>query len=157
MKKSQFWLMKSEPDVFSIDHLEKKGRTFWDGVRNYQARNFMTQKMNVGDIVLFYHSNANPPGVVGLAKVSTAAVPDPTSWDRKSKDFDPKSTPQSPRWFGVHLDFLEKFDQIISLNELKSKSVLKDMMVVQKGSRLSIQPVDKKHFEIILKLAERQN
>ena len=155
MKKSQFWLMKSEPDIFSIDHLEKKGRTFWDGVRNYKARNFMTQKMNVGDVVLFYHSNANPPGIVGLAKVSTAAVPDSTSWDPKSKYYDPKSTPQSPRWFGVYLDFLEKFDQIISLNELKSKSELNDMLVVQKGSRLSIQPVNKKHFDIILKLAER--
>ena len=101
----QYWLMKSEPDVFSIDDLKKQKQTTWDGVRNYQARNFMMNDMQVGDLVLFYHSNAKPPGIAGLATVSKKAEPDPTQFDKKSEYFDPKATKEKPRWFCVKVKF----------------------------------------------------
>ncbi|MCB0408360.1 MAG: EVE domain-containing protein [Bdellovibrionales bacterium] len=149
----KYWLMKSEPDVFSIDDLKKKKSSLWDGVRNYQARNFMRNDMHPGDCVLFYHSNATPPGVAGLATVSKQASADPTQFDKKSEYYDPKSSKEKPRWFCVEVQFKEKFKHFVSLEAIKQNLDLKDMLVVQKGQRLSIQPVEKKHFDKILKMA----
>jgi predicted RNA-binding protein with PUA-like domain len=148
----KYWLMKSEPDVFSIDDLQKKKTSFWDGVRNYQARNFMMNDMKVGDTVLFYHSNATPPGIVGLASVSAAAQPDPTALDKKSEYYDPKATREKPRWFAVEVAFVQKFKRLIPLDELRGIPGLEDMLVIRKGQRLSIQPVTAKEFNIIKKL-----
>lgn len=146
------WLMKSEPYVYSIDDLERDGSTHWEGVRNYQARNLM-KDMKVGDRVLFYHSNAKPPGVVGTARVCRVAYPDHFSWDSDSKYFDEKSTPEAPRWFMVDVEFESKLPRMVSLDELKVAAGLEDM-VVTKRSRLSVQPVRPKEFEIVVKLAE---
>ncbi|MGZ3772672.1 MAG: EVE domain-containing protein [Pseudobdellovibrionaceae bacterium] len=148
----KYWLMKSEPDVFSIDQLRKDKTTWWEGVRNYQARNFMMKDMQVGDMVLFYHSNATPPGVAGLAKVSHLAVPDKTQFDKKSEYCDEKASKEKPIWFCVEVEFVEKFKNFVSLNDLRDNDKLNDMLVLQKGSRLSIQPVDKKHFDIVKKM-----
>ena len=141
--------MKSEPLTYSIEHLKKDKKALWDGVRNYQARNFM-QKMNPGDKVLFYHSNTNPPGIAGLAQVSRSAVPDPTAFDKKSLYFDPKSTKEKPRWFCVEVQFEKAFSKLISLEDLRKENPLKDMLVLKKGQRLSVQPVTKKEFDYIV-------
>ncbi len=146
------WLMKSEPDVFGIDHLRAKGVEHWDGVRNYQARNLMRDEMRVGDPVLFYHSNAKPPGVAGLAEVASASYPDHTSWDSDSKYFDPKSSPDHPRWFMVDVRYVETFPRFVALDELRSYRQLKDMVLLNR-SRLSVQPVTKKEFDFIVRLA----
>jgi predicted RNA-binding protein with PUA-like domain len=146
------WLMKSEPDVFSIDQLEKDKTTWWSGVRNYQARNFMMKDMKPGELVLFYHSNATPPGIAGLAKISKAAAPDELQFDKKSEYYDPKATREKPIWFCVEVQFKSKFKNYISLQELRENSELADLMVIKKGQRLSIQPVDQKHFDVISKL-----
>lgn len=146
-----YWLMKSEPDVFSIDQLKKDTTTWWEGVRNYQARNYMTNDMKVGDLILFYHSNAEPSGVAGLAKVSKAAAADPTQFNKKSDYFEPRATKEKPVWFCVEVAFEKKFKDVISLTELRAHHALESMVVLQKGSRLSVQPVDKKHFDYILK------
>ncbi|KYG62858.1 EVE domain-containing protein [Bdellovibrio bacteriovorus] len=148
----KYWLMKSEPDVYSIDTLKKDGTTWWEGVRNYQARNFMSKEMSVGDLVLFYHSNAEPSGVAGIAKVSKAAAPDKTQFDKKSEYFDAKATKEKPNWFCVEVEFVAKFKNFISLSDLRDNEKLADMVVLQKGSRLSVQPVDKKHFDIVKKM-----
>lgn len=150
----KYWLMKSEPDVFGIDDLKKDKTTWWNGVRNYQARNYMMKDMQVGDLVLFYHSNAEPPGIAGLAEVTKLAAPDTEQFDKKSEYFDPKATKEKPIWFCVQVGFLKKFDQLISLQELREDSAVKEMLVLQKGSRLSIQPVEKKHFDYLLKKAQ---
>ena len=150
-----YWLMKSEPDVFSIDDLKKVKAEPWDGVRNYQARNFMRDDMKVGDVVLFYHSNAKPPGIAGIATVSKEAYPDHTAFDKKSKYYDPKSDKENPRWMMVEVKFKEKFDEILSLDQLKDEKRLKDMKVVQRGQRLSIQPVTKKEFDIVMESSKR--
>lgn len=152
----KYWLMKSEPDVYSIDHLKKEKKTPWDGIRNYQARNFMMKEMSIGDQVLFYHSNANPPGVAGLAKVSASAQPDPTAFDKKSKYYDEKSSKDNPRWFCVEVRFVKKFPRLISLEEIKNNKKLKDMMVIKKGMRLSIQPVTEKDFKALCDLAQQE-
>jgi predicted RNA-binding protein with PUA-like domain len=149
----KYWLMKSEPEVFSIDNLKTKKTAFWDGVRNYQARNFMQRDMQVGDEVLFYHSSAKPPGVVGVARVVVAAEPDPTQFDAKSEYFDPKATPDKPIWYGVRIGFVEKYPRLIALEELRAQKNLQDLLVLRKGQRLSIQPVQTKEFECITKLA----
>lgn len=146
--------MKTEPDVFSIDTLKKKKRAPWDGVRNFQARNFM-KEMKVGDEILFYHSSTEPPGVAGLAKVCREAYPDHTSWDPKSDYFDPRSTPTTPLWMMVDVEFVAKFDALISLDQLRQTPELEQMRVLQRGSRLSVQPVLKSEFEVVLKLARR--
>lgn len=151
----RYWLMKSEPEVFSIDDLASKKTSLWDGVRNYQARNFMTQDMNPGDQILFYHSNAEPSGIAGLATVFAPATPDPTQFDKKSEYFDPKSTKANPRWHGVTVAFQEKFSRVVALEEIKSRPELKDMLVIRKGQRLSIQPVTKKEFDCIKAMASR--
>lgn len=144
--------MKSEPEVFSIEDLERKSSEPWDGVRNFQARNFMRQ-MKVGDLVLFYHSNALPPGVAGLARVSRAAHPDPSAWDPHSKYFDPKSPPETPRWDMVEVSFVERFPTFVSLADLKSNPDLEGMIVTQR-SRLSVQPVESHHFMTVLRMAK---
>lgn len=144
-----YWLMKSEPDVFSIDDLKKKKKSGWDGVRNYQARNFMRDEMKIGDVVLFYHSSCEIPGIAGLAKVSKTSHPDPTQFDPKSEYYDEKSTKDNPRWFMVEVEFVEKFDEVITLATLKATKGLEGMPVVQKGSRLSINPVTASEFKII--------
>lgn len=147
-----YWLMKSEPDVFSIDQLAKDKTTWWEGVRNYQARNYMMKDMQVGDLVLFYHSNAEPSGVAGIAKITKVAAPDKTQFDKKSEYFDPKSTLDNPRWLCVEVGYVSKFKHVVSLQDLRDNAKLSDMVVLQKGSRLSVQPVDKKHFDIVSKL-----
>lgn len=149
--------MKSEPHVYSIDDLKRDGKTSWEGVRNYQARNFMRDQMKVGDLVLFYHSNAEPPGVAGVAKVCKSAYPDAAAWDPKSKYYDEKSSPKNPIWIRVDIEFVEKFSHFISLEELKENKNLKGMMVIQKGTRLSVQPVSKEHFEMIEKIGKRSH
>jgi len=148
--KRSYWLMKSEPDAYSIDDLERDGTQPWDGIRNYQARNNM-RAMNVGDLVLFYHSNAKPPGVVGVAKVCKTVYPDHTAWDPDSKYFDPKSPEDAPRWEMVDVEFVEKAPRMASLDDLKADPALEGMVVTQR-SRLSVQPVGKEHFQHVLKL-----
>ena len=150
---TKLWLMKSEPDVYSIDDLERDGTEPWEGVRNYQARNFM-REMAEGDLVLFYHSNAKPPGVAGICRVSRAAYPDPTQFDPKSDYYDAKSKQDEPRWSRVDVGFVEKFAKEVSLQALKDDPALTGMRVTQKGSRLSVQPVDAKHFRRVLKMAK---
>ncbi|MBC7540471.1 MAG: EVE domain-containing protein [Bacteriovorax sp.] len=147
-----YWLMKSEPDVFSIDTLKTKKKSGWDGVRNYQARNYMRDDMKKGDMVLFYHSSCDVPGVAGLAKVLKESHPDPTQFDPKSDYYDPKATKDTPRWFMVEVEFVEKFNVVISLHTLKSIKVLENMPLVQKGSRLSINPVSEVEYKTILEL-----
>ena len=150
------WLMKSEPDVYSFDDLQndKNKTTMWEGIRNYQARNFMRDDMKKGDIVLFYHSNCKEPGIVGLAQVSTSTTyPDPTQFDPKSNYYDPKSDPENPRWLVVDVRYKKKIKRPVTLKDLKAHKALEDMKVVQRGMRLSIQPVEKKHYEIILEMA----
>lgn len=148
----KYWLMKSEPDVFGIADLERVGQEPWDGVRNYQARNFM-RTMQVDDLVLFYHSNAKPSGVAGVAKIAVEAHPDPTQFDPKSKYFDKKSTEESPRWDLVDVAFVEAFDEVLSLAELKADAALEEMWVTRKGMRISVTPVEKVHFKHVLKRA----
>ncbi len=145
------WLMKTEPDVYSIDDLKNEGKTHWEGIRNYQARNFMMKDMAIGDEVFIYHSNATPPGIVGLASIASAPYPDHFAWNDESNYFDAKSTPEKPRWFMVDVKFKKKFNQMISLEILKSDTNLIDMMVTKKGSRLSIQPVSDTEFDYIIK------
>ena len=147
---SNYWLMKTEPTTYSIADLEREKKTQWEGVRNYQARNFMMKDMEIGDQVLFYHSNATPPGGVGLAEVCSESYPDYFAWDESSKYFDPKSPESKPRWFMVDVAYKKTFKSIISLSDLRAVPDLESMMVLQKGSRLSIQPVRKEHYDIIV-------
>ena len=144
--------MKSEPDVYSIDHLHKDKTTWWEGVRNYQARNFMTQNMQVGDQVLFYHSNATPPGLAGIAEISKSAEPDKLHFDSKSEYYDPKATKQKPNWFCVQIKYVSKFKSYITLDHLKNDPQCKDMLVIKKGQRLSIQPLTEKEFKHLCKI-----
>jgi predicted RNA-binding protein with PUA-like domain len=152
----KYWLVKTEPESFSIDDLAAAPQktTFWSGVRNYQARNFMRDDMKQGDRVLFYHSNAEPPAIVGVAKVVREGYPDHTSWDESDHHFDPASTAANPRWFMVDLKLERKFKRALGLPELRDIPALKEMELLRKGSRLSVQPVSAKEFEAILKLAD---
>jgi predicted RNA-binding protein with PUA-like domain len=149
----QYWLLKSEPEVFSIDDLQKQKKTAWEGVRNYTARNSIRDAMRLGDLAIFYHSSTDPAGVAGLARVASAAYPDPTQFDPKNEYYDPKATAEAPRWFVVDVAFEEKFPRLVTLAELKAERSLKDMLVVQKGQRLSVQPVEPKHFKKVLAMA----
>ena len=139
--------MKNEPSDYSIDDLKRAKCEPWDGVRNYQARNFMRDEMRVGDGVLFYHSSTDPPGIAGIAKVCSKPYPDKTAFDKSDKHFDPKSKKDDPTWYLVDVCFVKKFKNFISLNELKADPRFEGMMVTKKGSRLSIQSVSKKHFD----------
>jgi predicted RNA-binding protein with PUA-like domain len=150
----RYWLMKSEPRVFSIEDLAQspKQMTSWDGVRNYQARNFM-RAMQVGDQVLFYHSNAEPPAVVGIAEVVRTAYPDKTQFDKTHHHYDPASDPSAPRWDMVDIRYCQTLKTSLSLDRLRQESKLKDMVLLRKGSRLSVQPVTEVEWAIVLKLA----
>lgn len=150
----QYWLMKSEPSVYSIDHLKAEPRKtdHWDGVRNYQARNMMRDQMRKGDQVFFYHSACETPGIVGIVTVAREAYPDFTAWDRKSQYYDPKSSEDNPRWFMVDVRYKRKLKRVITLSELKAHEQLADMALVRKGNRLSIMPVSPEHWEFILSL-----
>ena len=149
-----YWLFKSEPDVFGIDHLMKMPQQteHWDGVRNYQARNFMRDDMKTGDLAFFYHSNTKVPGIVGLCKIVREGYPDHTAFDPDSKYCDPKSDPENPRWIMVDVKFVQKFERTLSLNELKTCPELAEFRLVKKGNRLSILPVDKGDWDFILGL-----
>jgi predicted RNA-binding protein with PUA-like domain len=149
---AKFWLMKSEPDVYSIDDLRRDGTEPWEGVRNYQARNFM-REMTKGDLAIFYHSSTKPPGAAGICRICREAYPDPTQFDKKSGYYDPKSKNEDPRWSRVDVEFVEKFDEVVSLQTMKDDPALERMRVTQKSSRLSVQPVEKKHFKRVLKIA----
>jgi predicted RNA-binding protein with PUA-like domain len=153
-QKRQYWLMKSEPSVFSIDDLKQAPArtTCWDGVRNYQARNFM-RSMAVGDQILFYHSNADPPAVVGIAKVVRTAYADPSQFDRKNPHYDPASDPACPRWDMVDIRHVRTFPRPLTLDELRREPRLKGMVLLQKGSRLSVQPVKLSEWTHVLSLA----
>ena len=148
----QYWLMKSEPDVYSIDTLAKERIGTWEGVRNFQARNFM-RAMRLDDLALFYHSSCTPPGVVGVMRVCKEAYADPTQFDPKSEYYDEKSPKAAPRWDRVEVEFVEKLPRIVTLEELKADAALAEMLVIRRGQRLSVQPVDKKDFARVLKLA----
>jgi predicted RNA-binding protein with PUA-like domain len=150
---TEHWLMKSEPDVFSIDDLAKKGVAGWDGVRNYQARNFM-KAMKLGDRVFFYHSNALPPGIAGVAEVAKLAYPDPTQFDPKAGHYDPKAVPDAPIWFQVDLRFVKKFSRLLSLDELRGVPALAGMPLFNR-SRLSVQPVTAAQWKTIAALAAK--
>jgi predicted RNA-binding protein with PUA-like domain len=146
------WLMKSEPDAFSIDDLKRKKREAWDGVRNYQARNFMRDGMRPGDRVFFYHSNCAEPGIVGIAEVASEAYPDPSQFDPHSKYFDPASTHDKPRWMLVEVKFVRKLKRTITLKELQAQPALREMPLVRKGNRLSVMPVSAEDWAFVLAL-----
>jgi predicted RNA-binding protein with PUA-like domain len=148
-----FWLMKSEPDVYSIDDLARDGVEPWTGVRNYQARNYLRDAMQPGDLALFYHSNATPPGVVGLMRVDSEAQPDATALDPQSEYFDPKSSPEHPIWVQRRMVFVSKFPRMLTLDALRNDPALQDMLLLRKGQRLSVQPVEEIHFRRICDLA----
>ena len=150
-KESNYWLMKSEPDAYSIETLEKEKETIWDGIRNYQARNFM-RKMEIGDQVFFYHSNCKPPGIVGLMEIVNKNIIDPTQFDKNSKYYDSKSYESNPRWDCVKVKFLSKSKKIISLEELRSLFNEEELLVVKKGNRLSILPVLEKSANLLISM-----
>lgn len=149
-----YWLIKSEPGSYSIADLERDGRTHWEGVRNYQARNFMRDDMKVGDGLLFYHSNTEPIGVAGIARVARAGYPDLTALDPKSHYYDPKATEADPRWSMVDVEFVERFPQIVTLTRLRELPELADMPLLNK-SRLSVQPLTERQFEVIRELGQQ--
>ena len=144
----RYWLMKSEPSVYSIDDLARDKRTSWNGVRNYQARNFMRDEMQQGDRVLFYHSNCDVPGIVGIAEVCSKAYPDASQFDRKSKYFDAASKPENPRWLNVDIKFVKRTG-VLSLDDMRQHKALAGMRILQRGNRLSITPVDAKEWKFI--------
>ena len=145
------WLMKSEPGSYSIDDLARDGRTAWEGVRNYQARNFMRDQMAPGDPVLFHHSNADPTGVAGLARVASAAYPDRSALDPASHYFDEKASEDDPRWYLVDIEFVERFPRVVSMDELRATPGLEKMLLINK-SRLSVQPVTEAEYGIVVRL-----
>jgi len=147
-----YWLMKSEPDVYGIDDLERDGREPWDGIRNYQARNMMRDDMKIGDEVFFYHSNCKEPGIVGIARVASEPYADPTQFDKRSKYFDSKSDKDDPRWCLRDVEFVRKTKRNITLAELKARDDLDGLILTRKGNRLSIMPVSKAHWKKILSL-----
>jgi predicted RNA-binding protein with PUA-like domain len=146
------WLLKTEPDEFSIDALKKKKREPWSGVRNYQARNFIRDGMKVGDLIFFYHSSCEIPGIVGIAKVASDAYPDPTQFDPKSDYYDAGSDRTEPRWLLVDVAFERKLKRTITLDELKDRPELEGLALIRRGNRLSVLPVGKKHWDFILSL-----
>jgi predicted RNA-binding protein with PUA-like domain len=147
------WLMKSEPQAYSIDDLARDKKTLWTGVRNFQARNLMTDDMKVGDPVIFYHSSSDPSGVAGLGKISKAAVADPTQFDEKSDYYEPRATKETPVWRCVEVKFVKKAKAILPLDALRKEKALDGMVLLQRGSRLSVQPVEPAAFARIVELA----
>jgi predicted RNA-binding protein with PUA-like domain len=154
MPYSSYWLLKSEPLTFSIDDLaaRKNQQDFWDGVRNYQARNMMRDAMQPGDLAFFYHSNCKIPGIAGVVKIIETGLPDLTALNSDSQYFDPKATKENPRWVGVRVQLVEKFKEIIPLSELRAQPLLSQMILVRPGNRLSITPITPEEWEIILGL-----
>jgi len=152
-----YWLLKSEPYVYSIENLaaDTDQTTFWDGVRNYQARNMLRDDIKKGDMVLFYHSNAKPPGIAGTATVVRGGYPDDTAFDPNHKYYDEKSSPENPRWYRVDIKLKKIFPELLSLEFLKEQPELEGMELLRKGSRLSVQPVTKQQFDFVLKLAKK--
>jgi predicted RNA-binding protein with PUA-like domain len=148
-----YWLIKSEPDVFSIEALKRDGQTPWEGVRNYQARNHL-RAMKLGDLALFHHSNAKPPGVAGVARICREAYPDDAQFDPASPYHDPDSPPDNPRWSRVDVEFVEQFPALVSLDTLKEDESLEGMLVTKRGMRLSVQPVEAAHFKRVLRLGK---
>ncbi len=153
----KYWLVKSEPEAFSVDDLAESENqtTYWDGVRNYQARNFIRDEMKIGDKVLFYHSNTNPNAVVGICEVIKDAYADHTQFDPDNKHFFPSSTPENPTWFMVDIKLVKKLKRPVTLAEIKENDKLKDMRLVQKGNRLSVMPVTKAEFDEIIKIGSK--
>lgn len=151
----QYWLVKSEPEAYSIDDLKKDKLTYWDGVRNFQARNFLRDRVKKGDLVLFYHSNTERTGIVGIAKVIKEGSPDPTQFNSKDRHYDPKASREKPLWFGVDIQFVEKFKEMLSLELLRKIPELNKMTLLKKGQRLSVQPVTAQEWKTVLKLADR--
>ncbi len=147
-----YWLMKSEPDAYSIDDLERDRREPWDGIRNYQARNMIRDEMKVGDRAFFYHSSCKVPGVVGVMTIASAAYPDPTQFDPDAEHFDAKSSKDEPRWLLVDVAFERKLNRPITLKELKGHPGLNDFRLNQRGNRLSIFPVSEEHWNLVLGL-----
>jgi predicted RNA-binding protein with PUA-like domain len=147
-----YWLIKSEPDAYSIDDLARDGVTPWDGIRNYQVRNMVRDDMKIGELAFFYHSSCKVPGVVGIARIASEAYPDPTQFEPNSAYFDAKSTPDEPRWLLVELEFERKLKRPITLKELKAQPALADFRLVQRGNRLSIFPVSEQHWNLVLGL-----
>jgi predicted RNA-binding protein with PUA-like domain len=153
---TKYWLIKSEPSVYSIDDLKKDKKTYWDGVHNYQARNFLRDEMKKGDKVIFYHSNSEPIGAVGVCKVIKGGYPDFTAFDPDDLHYDPKSNKEKPTWYMVDVKFLEKFPRIVTLAEMKANPKLANMKLVQKGNRLSVMPITKKEFDEIVRMGRRK-
>ena len=150
-----YWLFKSEPTTYGIDHLAKDKVTAWTGVRNYQARNFMRDGMKAGDRGFFYHSSCEVPGIAGIVEVARAAYPDETQFDRKSRYYDEAATPDAPRWFNVDLKFVKK-TRVVSIAELRAHQKLRKLSILQRGSRLSITPVTKAEWDTITRLADKK-
>ncbi len=153
-----YWLMKSEPDVYGIDHLaaEPNGVEHWDGIRNYQVRNLFRDEFRIGDQAFFYHSNTKIPGIVGVMEVVSDAYPDHTQFDPDSKYFDPKSDPDNPRWLMVDMRYIRHFKRNVSLQELKAEPALSQMRLVQRGNRLSVMPVTEAEWQHILEMEQRE-
>ncbi len=151
----KYWLMKSEPNAYSIDDLVKDKKTHWDGVRNYQARNFMRDDMKKGDKVLFYHSNAKPTAVVGICEIVKEGYPDFTAFDPEDKHFDPKSKEDKPTWIMVDIKLESKLARPITLEEIKENPKLQNMRLVQRGNRLSVMPAEKKEFDEIIRMSKK--
>ncbi|HMB71368.1 MAG TPA: EVE domain-containing protein [bacterium] len=152
----RYWLMKTEPETYSIQDLERDGSTMWEGVRNFQARNLLRDEIQKGDLVLFYHSVAKEKGVVGVAKVAKGGYPDPVAFDKRAKYYDPKSKRDDPTWYVVDVEHVETFPRVVTLAELKDTKELAGMMVTRRGARLSVQPVEKEHFEVVRKLGRKK-
>ena len=149
-----YWLMKSEPHVYPYEQLVADGSTHWDGVRNYQARNLMRDEMKKGDLVLYYHSNFKPPHVVGIARISREGYPDFTAQDPNSKYFDEKATPENPRWMMVDIEPVMELPQIIPLDDIRNNPECAGMLLIRKGQRLSVQPVEEEHFSAVLRMVD---
>jgi predicted RNA-binding protein with PUA-like domain len=151
----RYWLMKCEPAAYTINDLKRDKVTSWEGVRNYQARNFLRDRMQVGDPVLFYASNAEPSGVTGLARIARAGYPDQYQWQKGHKYYDPEADREKPVWYMVDIEFVEEFPDTLPLETLKHTNGLEDMVVIKKGSRLSVQPVSKAEYEIVVRLGRK--
>lgn len=152
-----YWLFKSEPSCFSIDDLKRRPKQteHWDGVRNYQVRNLLRDKIKQGDLGFFYHSSCTPPGIAGIIEVVKEGYPDNTAWDSQSDHFDPASSPENPRWYMVDVKLIKKFPRLITLNEIKSHSTLQHMLINRRGNRLSITPVTASEWRVIIELAKK--
>jgi predicted RNA-binding protein with PUA-like domain len=146
---ARFWLLKCEPDVYSIQDLERDGRTGWDSVRNYQVRNFMRDEMQPGDFAVFYHSNATPSGAAGVVRISRTKLPDPTQFDPKSEYHDPKSTREAPTWLMCEVEFVERFGEVLPLERMRTEPALASMLILRRGNRLSVTPLEESEFKAI--------